>query len=53
VGRFETQMSRPPEPAGRSESKYRLKPSLEIAGAISDDVVLIVGPRFTGADHAV
>jgi hypothetical protein len=37
----------------RLRLKYRLRPSGEIAGALSSAGVLIVGPIFTGDDHAV
>src|SRR3989454_7661251 len=49
--RCETQMSVPPNPPGRSELMYRLRPSLEIAGCCSFAAVLITGPRLTGADQ--
>src|SRR5947208_8736398 len=49
--RCETQMSTPPNPPNRSELRYRLSPSLEIAGCCSFAAVLITGPRLTGADH--
>src|SRR2546428_4911479 len=49
--RCETQMSSMPNPPGRSELMYRLRPSLEIAGCCSFAVVLITGPRLTGADQ--
>src|SRR2546421_1399770 len=33
VSRWDTQMSKAPEPPGRVDPKYRLRPSLEMAGA--------------------
>src|SRR5213596_3460426 len=52
LARCETQMSFRPKPPGRSELKYRLRPSLESAGPASMNPVLMVGPRLTGADHS-
>src|SRR2546426_9585762 len=53
---WETQMSGPPRPPGRTagseELMYRLRPSLEIAGLLSLYGELTTGPRLTGADHA-
>src|SRR5689334_1073716 len=53
VARCETHRSRPPEPPGRVESKYRLRSSGDSAGFVSAKVELTTGPRFTGADHPV
>src|SRR6266487_6612766 len=49
--RWETQMSNPPIPPGRSEPKYRLSSSFESVGPCSLNVVLIVAPRFSGSDQ--
>src|SRR3989442_3061306 len=48
LARCDTQMSVPPNPPGRSELTYRLRPSLEIAGCCSFAAELTTGPRFTG-----
>ena len=45
-------MSSPPKPPGRVEAKYRLSPSLEIAGPRSIEAELTVGPRLIGADQS-
>src|SRR5215204_6336757 len=45
-------MSSPPTPPGRVEVKYRLRPSLEIAGPRSIEVEFTVGPRLIGADQS-
>src|SRR5688572_6464695 len=37
---------------GRLETKYRVRPSSEMAGAASESEVLIPAPRLTGADHS-
>src|SRR5919112_4867211 len=39
-------------PPGRSEPKYRLRPSLEISGVKSMNGEFTAGPRLVGADHA-
>src|SRR6266581_3718125 len=52
LSRCETQMSSMPNPPGRSELMYRLRPSLEIAGCCSFAVVLITGPRLRGLDQS-
>ena len=52
LARCDTQMSVEPYPPGRSEWKYRLNPSLEMAGPPSAKVELTTGPRFTGADQS-
>ena len=52
LARCETKMSVEPRPPGRSEWKYRLNPSLEIAGPASAKVELTGAPRLTGAVHA-
>src|SRR6058998_3676614 len=44
-------MSEPPNPPSRNDPKYRLRPSLEIAGPFSLRTELITGPRLTGVDH--
>src|SRR5207249_9825790 len=44
-------MSDPPNPPSRNDPKYRLRPSLEIAGPFSLRTELITGPRLTGVDH--
>src|SRR5438093_11788183 len=44
-------MSEPPNPPSRNDPKYRLRPSLEIAGPFSLRTELIPGPRLTGVDH--
>src|SRR2546428_114458 len=49
--RWVTQMSSPPKPPGRLETKYRLNPSFEIDGCWSLDAELTTGPRFAGAPH--
>src|SRR2546422_4202414 len=41
----------PPNPPARNDPKYRLRPSLEIAGPFSRRTELITGPRLTGLDH--
>src|SRR5437868_2591128 len=50
--RCDTQMSFAPRPPGRSEVKYRLRPSGESAAFTSFAELLIVGPRLTGGDHS-
>jgi hypothetical protein len=37
---------------GRFETKYKVRPSWEMAGAASPDDVLMADPRLTGADHS-
>src|SRR3954468_1988303 len=49
LARSVTQRSRPPNPPGRSEPKYSVRPSLEIAGPASMNAEFTIGPRFTGA----
>src|SRR6266571_3285999 len=49
--RWETQMSNPPIPPGRSEPKYRLSSSFESVGPCSLNVVLMIEPRFSGSDQ--
>src|SRR5262245_36119958 len=51
LARRDTQRSSPPWPPGRSELKYRLRPSLEIAGRSSPEGELATGPRLTGVPH--
>src|SRR5213593_2681547 len=51
LARWVTQMSFPPRPPGRLETKYRLNPSFEIDGCCSLDAELTTGPRFAGAPH--
>src|SRR5439155_160938 len=51
LARWVTQMSFPPKPPGRLETKYRLNPSFEIDGCWSLDAELTTGPRFAGAPH--
>src|SRR6266699_5866436 len=50
--RRETQMSAPPTPPGRFETKYRLSSSGDSAAFISLAAELIGAPRFTGSDHS-
>src|SRR5215813_1713539 len=51
LSRCATQMSFPPTPPGRLDEKYRLSPSLEIAGLPSLNGELITGPRLVGGDQ--
>src|SRR5687767_2900893 len=50
--RRDTHRSFDPNPPGRFEAKYKLRPSFEISGVISANGELTVGPRLTGADQA-
>src|SRR6266550_3095668 len=50
--RRETQMSAPPSPPERVETKYRLSSSGDSAAFISLAAELIGAPRFTGSDHS-
>src|SRR6267143_1123875 len=50
--RRDTQMSPPPRPPARVETKYRLSSSGERAGFISFADELMGAPRFTGSDHS-
>src|SRR6266571_2354181 len=50
--RRETQISAPPNPPARVETKYRLSSSGESAAFISLAAVLMGAPRLTGADHS-
>src|SRR6185436_15185259 len=47
--RCETQMSLAPNPPGRIDPKYKLRPSFEIAGPCSPTGELIWHPRFVGS----
>src|SRR2546429_3237142 len=49
--RRDTHRSTPPWPPGRSEAKYRLRPSGDSAGDWAGLGTLIGGPRFTGWGH--
>src|SRR2546425_6235961 len=51
LARCDTHMSEPPNPPPRNDPKYRLRPSLEIAGPFSLRTELITGPRLIGVDH--
>src|SRR5437867_7833904 len=51
LARCETQMSRSPNPPGRSVLMYKLSPCFEIAGSASMKEVLITGPRLSGSGH--
>src|SRR5439155_3277390 len=46
VSRFDSQMSAPPNPPGRSEVKYKVRSSLEIAGPDSVKAEFTRGPRL-------
>src|SRR5690349_15784875 len=50
--RRETQMSTPPRPPGRPDTKYRLSSSGDSDAFMSLTEELIGGPRFTGSDHS-
>src|SRR5688572_30532193 len=49
--RRDTHRSFDPNPPGRVEEKYKLRPSFEISGVMSANGELTVGPRLTGADQ--
>src|SRR5688572_27149056 len=49
--RRDTHRSFGPNPPGRVEAKYKLRPSFEISGVMSPNGELTVGPRLTGADQ--
>src|SRR2546422_9340542 len=51
LSRSAAQVRAPPNPPSRNDPKYRLRPSLEIAGPFSLRTELIPGPRLTGVDH--
>src|SRR6266576_3813483 len=50
--RRDTQMSAPPSPPARVDTKYRLSSSGENAAFISLADELMGAPRFTGSDHS-
>src|SRR5438093_3333033 len=50
LGRCDTHMSEPPNPPSRNDPKYRLRPTLEIAGPFSLTTELITRPRLTRVD---
>ena len=52
VARSDTQMSFPPKPPMRSDVKYRLRPSYEIAGPWSLNREFTTDPRLTGLLHS-
>src|SRR5207249_8525613 len=45
-------MSNPPQPPGRLDAKYSVRPSPEMWGLKSAAPVLTTEPRLTGASHA-
>src|SRR6266576_1794971 len=49
--RCDTQMSLPPSPPGRADTKYKESPSGERAALPSSALELITEPRFTGSDQ--
>src|SRR5262245_50579391 len=50
LARWDTQISRSPNPPVRPDVKYRLSPSFDMAGPRSPGE-LTTAPRFTGSDH--
>src|ERR1700730_3789733 len=49
--RWEAQMSFPPSPPGRLETKYRVRSSGDKAALTSISAELTTGPRLTGSVH--